>query len=548
MKNNIIKFSLSILLIVTSVACKDYLELYPIDVPSSSVFPQTEKEFELVINGAYQNLHSDFFYALPVEAYLDLVSDIGWHRIDVNIKALGNGQVHSSTPQVSLVWTNYYSGIQRCNLILEKAKGITEIKNQTRFDEILAEAKFLRAYYYYHLTEMFGAVPFITTPIGVTESNNIGKTEKSKIVDFLLSDLEDASGKLPLTGNGRATKGAALALKARIALFNKKWDVAIDACNRVTGYKLEPDYSMLYLKEGQAVSKEIMFMIEYKVGVRTTLGGFILGNRNGGGASANIPVQSMVDSYLSSDGLTIDKSPLYNPKKPFENRDPRLHYSLVVPGSIARGFRYETDRDSVSCWNYNVTPPVLVANNDALSPFASFSGYLWRKYEDQRNPDYRFNSETGYIILRYAEVLLTYAEAKIENNNIDQSVYDAINQVRLRVKMPIVTTGKSQSELRSILRIERKTELAGEGLRLYDIRRWRIAENVLNGNLYGRVQRGLLASAPVIDKNGTPDYSNVSNKDNLRIIEVRNFSSRNYLWPIPQIEIDVAGLKNNPGY
>ena len=122
--------------------------------------------------------------------------------------------------------------------------------------------------------------------------------------------------------------------------------------------------------------------------------------------------------------------------------------------------------------------------------------------------------------------------------------------MRTRVGMPVVPSGKTQAELRSIVRVERKSEFAFEGKRLYDIRRWEIAEQVLNGNLLGRIQRGLLASAPAIDKNGTPSYDNVANKDQMRVIEVRQFDkSKNYLWPIPQIEIDVnKNLVQNPGY
>jgi len=293
-----------------------------------------------------------------------------------------------------------------------------------------------------------------------------------------------------------------------------------------------------------------MFMLHYKSGVQTHLGPKWVAPRMSSGFAGLIPTQSMIDSYLCLDGLTIDKSPDYDPAHPFDNRDPRLNYSCIVPGSIFNGYQYETHKDSVRCWNYNVTPAVRVTNQDATNAFASFSGYCWRKYSDIRDPSYLSLSETGIILMRYAEVLLNYAEAKIEANNIDQSVYDAINKLRDRVDMPLVTGGKSQEELRSIIRIERKSELAFEGLRLYDIRRWGIAENVLNGPLYGRIPRGLLSSAPVVDENGTPNYSNVSNRSEMRVIEQRVFDkNKNYLWPIPQFETDInSNLKQNNGY
>lgn len=165
-------------------------------------------------------------------------------------------------------------------------------------------------------------------------------------------------------------------------------------------------------------------------------------------------------------------------------------------------------------------------------------------------PDYITRSETGIILLRYAEVLLTYAEAKIEANDIDNSVYEAINAVRNRVDMPDVPMGSSRDELRKAVRVERKSEFAFEGLRLYDIRRWKIAEKVMSGNLLGRIPKGLLASAPEIDENGSPSYSNVPNVADMRVIEVRIFDkNRDYYWPIPQIEIEVnPAIGQNNGY
>src|SRR5690606_30270115 len=175
-----------------------------------------------------------------------------------------------------------------------------------------------------------------------------------------------------------------------------------------------------------------------------------------------------LDSYECIDGLPIDESPLYDPANPFEHRDPRLKQSIATPGDIFLGFQFETHRDSVQCWNYNVSPPQRVPNQDALNAFASFSGYCWKKMADPEDfPVYRNNSSLNFIILRLGEVLLNYAEAKIELNEIDQSCLDAINEVRGResVQMPPIAAGKSQADMREIIRRERKIELAMEGLR-----------------------------------------------------------------------------------
>ena len=152
----------------------------------------------------------------------------------------------------------------------------------------------------------------------------------------------------------------------------------------------------------------------------------------------------MIDSYECIDGLSIDKSPLYNPQKPFENRDPRLGYTCVVPGSVFGGYQFESHKDSIECWNYNTNPATRVANQDALNAYATFSGYCWRKYAEWSQNDPTVG-ETPIILLRYADVLLMYAEAKIEANKIDASVYDAINLVRQRLGMPVIDGGKHKS-------------------------------------------------------------------------------------------------------
>src|SRR5690606_28411199 len=139
------------------------------------------------------------------------------------------------------------------------------------------------------------------------------------------------------------------------------------------------------------------------------------------------------------------------------------------------GYQFETHKDSVKCWNYNVTPPVRINNQDALNAYATFTGYCWRKMVDITDfPENRNYSSLNFILIRYAEVLLTYAEAKIELNQIDSDCLDAINLLRDResVKMPLISAGKSQVEMRKIIRRERKIELAMEGFRLFDIRRW----------------------------------------------------------------------------
>ncbi len=270
------------------------------------------------------------------------------------------------------------------------------------------------------------------------------------------------------------------------------------------------------------------------------------------GHSNKIPVQALVDSYECTDGLTIDKSPLFDPKKPFENRDPRLSHTVVLPQTRFINYMFETHPDSLMTWDYTTTPAKRVANVEATHAYATFSGYCWRKYADVADyPDIN-NSDLDIILFRYAEVLLNYAEAKIELNQLDASVYEAINAVRGRatVKMPPISAGKTQAELRSIVRRERKVEFAGEGLRLFDIHRWKIGEDAMKGPLRGRVRNAFLTNAPRIDENGTPHYENVTNESKMRVIEIRTYrNDRDNVWPIPRLEREVnPALEQNPNY
>ncbi|MGN6294154.1 MAG: RagB/SusD family nutrient uptake outer membrane protein, partial [Chitinophagaceae bacterium] len=174
------------------------------------------------------------------------------------------------------------------------------------------------------------------------------------------------------------------------------------------------------------------------------------------------------------------------------------------------------------------------------------------KYQDSLElPQYVTQSELNFMFIRYAEVLLTYAEAKIELNEIDQSVFDAINAVRGRatVGMPAVTGG-SQEELRKLIRYERTVELAMEGHRLFDLRRWKYAEHVLPGNLLGRKKKAFYNNpvVPQIDEYGKSHYPNET--DLFNVIGVNVFdASKHYYWPIPQKEIDLnKSLTQNKGY
>ncbi|MCG6189540.1 RagB/SusD family nutrient uptake outer membrane protein [Maribellus maritimus] len=558
MKNKIFNLLIVTFLILVG-SCTDYLDKTPLDGPSDVSFLKTEEELAMAINGIYNNL---WFHSISAsgqwEYLLDCTTDISWDRNGGVFTDLGNGSQSPTDESFATLWEHLYKGIARCNFVIENIDRIENTSQET-IENAEGQVRFLRAYWYHQLISLWGDVPLVTQTYGLNE-NKVSRTNKAEIVDFLLSELDIASQNLPDSwaneNKGRATKGAALALKSRIALYAGRYDIAASSAKQVIDlniYELYPDYRALFQYEGESCS-EVIFEIMYQYGIEDHRMSYSVGSRNARCTSTKVPSQSMVDSYECVDGMTIDKSPLYNPAKPFENRDPRLKQSIAVPGDIFLGYQFETHKDSVMCWNYNVTPAVRISNQDATNAYATFTGYCWKKMADPIDyPDNRNNSSLNFIIIRLAEVLLNYAEAKIELNQIDQDCLDAINAIRDResVKMPLIVTAKSQTEMRQIIRRERKIELAFEGFRLQDIRRWGIAEKAMSGSLYGRPQKPYNYSdqgIPLFDNDGIPDYSSYADK--LRVVEIRSFNpTRDYLWPIPQKDMDVNDqLVQNPGY
>ncbi|WP_207513912.1 RagB/SusD family nutrient uptake outer membrane protein [Longitalea luteola] len=553
------KYIILFVLFSTFAACKkNYLDKYPLDGPSSSSFITNEKELILAINGCYASLtFHPSAHNCPMPVILDHVTDLGFDRNNGTLQEVGKGSHDSNNGLFVNIWSSSYSAIARCNFLLENIDKVKDVVNTQLFNRVKAEARFLRAYNYHYLVEMFGGVPLVTTTLKMTEAQ-VPRSSKEELVNFMMTELEEAATDLPTsyaaTESGRATKGAALAIKARIALYNEKWELAADAAKRVmdlNAYELHADFGELFTYKGQT-SKEIIFALQYLKGTKTHNIPSQFFSRMASGFSGLVPGQSLVDSYECTDGRSIDVSPLFDPAKPFANRDPRLGYTMALPGSVFLNFLFETHKDSVRTWDYNTTPARRVNNTDATNAFATFTGYCWRKYTDLTDRIERTTSELNVISVRYAEVLLIYAEAKIEANQIDNTVYSAINTVRQRpgVNMPAIANGKTREQLRSIVRKERKYELAGEGFRLFDIRRWKIADQLMNGIFYGRIPKGLLATAPKIDDNGTPDYSVVPNRGEMRVVETRIFkANRDYLWPIPNIEILTnTSLEQNPNY
>lgn len=548
-----------ILLIILHTSCSDYLDRYPMDSPSNATFLSNQSEMELGIISCYNPLWLTY-WGLPFTLAFDYATDIGYERNAYGLHTLSQG---AATPSVDIVrnyWAKFYSGIAYCNYYLNNIEKGEANVNPDVFNRFKAEARFLRALYYSYLTELYGDVPLITKVLSVTSQES--RTPKSQVVDFIISELTDAAQFLPEENNplsGKATKGAALALKARTALYNERWNDAIDASSKVINmegkqYLIEDDFSKLFTKAGEN-SKEIVFSIQYLKPYMVHTAYRQLGSRTAGGYTNKKPAYQLQDAFECIDGLSIDKSPLYDPANPYKNRDPRLEYTLAVPGSVFLGYQFETHGDSIRIWNFKNN--TRVNNLEVTNAYGTWTGLCFRKYcnlEDATDPN---NVDTNPILIRYAEVLLTYAEAKIKAGQVDQTVLDAINKVRGRksVNMPKVIT-LNPEELFQIICRERKVEFAGEGLRLFDIRRWKMAEKVLNEPLLGRMKK-TYPDIPQMDEYGNSFYDKSviaspgeSVDYKMRLVDERHFNtSRDYLWPIPETEIQAnPNITQNPNY
>lgn len=545
-------------------ACSD-LDLNPLSEGSSENFYSNQTELELAVNDLYRG---DFWGNDD-----ELFTDNFWHRARGG-NAVTYGTMNADDGAVSTFWMNSYKAIARANTFLAEKDRAAESTPAEVILKLEAEMRLIRAYQYSRLVSHFGDVPFLTEPVSLKASYEIGRTGKEQILSFIFEELDFAAANLPASYGAaelkRLTKGAALAIKARTALYAGKWDIARDAAAAVMQlaeegvYSLHPDYRSLFLREGET-SKEIIISIprSQENGVFSS-GTYVRDHtsRNSGGYGAQIPTRSIVDAYECTDGLPIDDSPLYDPLHPFEQRDPRLTMTVVEFGTPWLGYSYQPHPDSLEVYSYK--DGKMVKNNDSrgVATFASFTGFLWKKGVDQSWAD-RIAEDNDEILFRYAEMLLTYAEAKIELGETDASVLDAINQVRARAygvtvnqtgSYPAVTT-TDPAALRIIIKRERRVEFVKEGLRYMDLIRWRLAEKALTRPVIGLPDQASqdrskwpFPGVPQIDADGIPDYSALT--DDIKILAERDFDKdRQYLWPIPSSERRInENLTQNTGY
>lgn len=512
-------------LLFLSACSSDFLDRNPLDQPSNEGFWNTEKDAIAAAMGCY-----DGWFSMTEVISLDCASDnahdpFPWEGWSVQ----ASGYATPSDPGTSYFG---YEKMVRYNNFLENI-------HRPAMDEALrtrltAEVRFLRAWDYFWKILFYGDVPLVKEVLSITDANK-PRNPKDEVIQFILNELTEIAPQLDLkyTGNdvGRVTRGAALTLKARMLLFNNQYADCLKVCEEIMelGYSLFPDYRGLF-RIANKNNQEVIMDVQYVENLYSngTLG-ILPPASNGGWCSIN-PTQSLVDVYECIDGKTIEESSLYNPDQPYRNRDPRLSASILCPGDLYEGKFYD---------------PIDQAdpNGDYYAPYGrSKTGYLVRKYVDNLS-DYAdmWNTSMNAIVMRYAEVLLMYAECKVELGEIDGTVYDVLNEIRARAGIQEVDEAvySGQTKMRELVRRERRVELALEGLRWFDICRWKIGEQVMPGQVYG------CRLGKVNPETGELDLTEERIKTEVRIFD----PAKNYLWPIPQTTIDAASeIKQNTGY
>ncbi|MBR8535896.1 RagB/SusD family nutrient uptake outer membrane protein [Carboxylicivirga sediminis] len=539
MRTIISKLNILVIALVMS-ACADYLDTEPKDFSRPEDFMKTEKQVETVVNGVYNNIDfssDDNLWLRVYPMYYDVMTDNAFNRSPwEGATDFARGTVTAENFRVEAHWKRNYSGIARANAFLDAIEKSTLISN--KIPRYIAEVKFLRAWYYHDLVNFFGDVPLILDAPDL-ENKEPARTAKADIIAQIIEDLNDIIPILPESydgpdDQGRITRGAAYSFLSRVYLYDKQWVNAAKAaqdCMDLGKYSLYSDYEGLFLEENEVEvsGTEAIFEVHYTPQINPSFFQMPLMEW----WPSFLPTLELAESYYMANGLPItDPNSGYDPENPYMNRDPRLEASIYYPGAP---------------WTIEFWGRVNLRFEENW--ILGGSGFKPKKWINNGKALDRTKSEgTNKLFIRYAEVLLNYAEAQNEAAGPDMSVYAAIDELRVRAGMTTLTNampGLSKDEMRDVIRNERRIEFVFEGHRLNDIRRWGIMEDVMK-DVHGYDATYLQDMSYPGDGMGTTDKWQYKTK----VLDIRSFnSSRDYVWPIPREEMNSnTNMKQNNGY
>lgn len=532
MNKNTLLFVPVLSLTLALTACND-MEQLPANKFTNKTFWSSQANVEAVLNTAYSQMYNPDRMlndeALGDNLYDNMSSNTDnrvWHQ----------GYAVGDLRMFANEWSDDYKAIKSVHIFLEHIDDFEEISTElkTRFK---AEARYIRAYAYLRLATLFGDAPFFTADITNEEAHEIERSPRNTIIKFIHAELEEIANHLPTNteqveaDRGRITKAAAILLNARTYLMDSDWANAMSCLDKIMkgqagAYSLFESYPGLFEVKNE-YNKEVILDVSYLENVRTWNLIQYMGPISAGAIQCNRAIQGgLVDSYLTLGGYSIDEVGAdFNPTQPYINRDPRLTATVVYDGyefKKNKGFGPE-----VIYTNPNADTKDRYKEGDAQT---SCSGFYIAKYFC---PPTIGNNNTGIniIMMRYAEVLLSYAECKIEQGEMNAEIWNqTVRLVRKRAgftanKALDFPVGASQTELRRIIRQERRVEFVMEGRRYFDILRWKIGSETLSGPVHG----AYFVTKPI---------------DNFVFDD-----SRSYLYPVPETERSYnKNLTQNPGY
>ena len=523
------------------------LDQAPTNKFTDDTFWSSADRAQSVVNMAYNQMYSHTKF-LDDEALSDNIFE---QRGGPDTRTIRTGTANASTGLFESEWKWIYQGIKTCNVFMDKVDLVPDLNEDSKAD-MIAQIKFIRAYLYFRAVNFYGAVPFFLSDITLDQSKTSVRTPKSDIIPQLVSEVESVIPVLPsrdelsASDNGKITKAAAMVLLARIYMYNPDlypdWASEVaDICDDLIHNQAEyGTYSLFTTADEHCSAYENLFMSAYEYNSEVILDYSAMETIKqwttfnnlapmavGSALIQRAPTRELVDDYLMFNGKKIDESGSgYNESDPYSNRDPRLLYTIGCHGK-----KWKDVNNNGAYTEYTLD----VLSNESKDKFSVGSnstptGFFVRKYYDMgHGPE--FKQWNNIIMMRYADVLLMYAEAKHALGEFDQNVWDeTIRPIRERAGFSedvcAYPSSLGSDQMQDLIRRERRCELALEGLRYYDILRWNIGSDVLNCNVRSSSETGSV------------------------ILDARVFSDRDKLWSIPQSQLELVPtlLPNNPGY
>lgn len=448
---------------MVSGCSKSFLDKKPDDRITTENFWADESDANLALYGVYNVLHEDFVYGYGGGFDACSPNAYQWAHWEGMEQQVGNGTISANDGGiVSGRWQKCYTGINRANTFLENIDKVP-IDDKLK-EQMKGEIYFLRGVFYALLANSYGGVPVFTKTISSDEARTLKRNTEDETWTQVHADYDEAIKRLATTAPimGRATQGAALAMKMRAYLYKGNWDKVLEYTDKIDAlkkYSLFPSYHGLFQLANEN-NAEVIFDVEYMDGPFSQGSYFDRHwqpqNMKYGidGSNSVAPIQNLVDAYETIDGTPV------NPATPYVNRDPRLDFTILRPGAYFQGQLY----------------PVEIKNHTGQKV-----GFSIRKYTIETQQVVAGQEPLNFIIFRYADVLLSKAEALIEKGTDIPTAIGLINEIRTSrtdVKIKPLPTNLSQADARIKLRHERRIEFALEGLYWDDVRRWGIGKDI----------------------------------------------------------------------